>query len=513
MTDSTDPTIQLGANPPTTAGEHDTSVADSHQSDVLVGHVGARLVQALAGIRALAPSSTRTALRDELSRRFRDVDLRDHDLPKDFFAQVVLRCSRMRGGLAELSILVELFAAGDPDGALALRLIDELGALAIEPSLVAVWGPLRAELELIPLRHAQPLIVAATGGRSPVFPAHSQDTWAVFIHLVGHNVPAGGLFPPWLTFMELVRDRFTDEATAILVRDLARRLARARGWTAELERARTRHDAQTPPVVRMAFLAIVLAPDQQDLDLFIVHSVQRWDEDLVTPVRSADVLSPRARLTAVVERLISAAEEHCAAMSVELRIEFVLPLALINEPVEWWPKDSREQPPSTLSVYHQVVLRSYERLHRPAWHRVWLSRWRQLQDSTSVRAFWADSAGEEDHARRLEAALRINDNYVAVVLSRPPHSRAGHEQELVVALRAGIPLIVWHRTGEPSPEARQIIADLISDPRSAPELLSVLRAESEQLSPARRDVHPARNLSILWDDAESALPVAQAGSG
>ncbi|MBC2904397.1 hypothetical protein [Streptomyces cupreus] len=58
---------------------------------------------------------------------------------------------------------------------------------------------------------------------------------------------------------------------------------------------------------------------------------------------------------------------------------FVLPWELLDEPVEWWSKESDSTSPIPLVLDCPVVVRRLERLQRAAWHRLWRNRWRRLR--------------------------------------------------------------------------------------------------------------------------------------
>ena len=194
-------------------------------------------------------------------------------------------------------------------------------------------------------------------------------------------------------------------------------------------------------------------------------------------------------------------EEDWAVGSAELRIEFVMPLPLLNEPVEWWPKDSRNPPTVPLALYHPIVVRSFERLRTPSWHRVWLRRWERLvQEPTTGRVLWSDP-NRRDHLRRLEADLASDHGYVAVVLNEPPSADIAHAQEIMVALRAGVPLIIWHRAGRVTPAVRQFMQEIVMPLEDVPDRIADLRRRIERLGPEQRDVHPGRELTVLWDNA------------
>lgn len=462
-----------------------------------------RLVESLLRIPAISSPEEQRLLLELVQQRLGELGVRDHTRPRIFFLELVMRCGRFRGGPADLLAGVQMLAGEeDPDLMEAQRLVDQLVALESVPQLARPWEALLAALNALVLEDVLPILGEVTDGRAEPLPRYCDTTWAAFVHLVVTTGPPSGPIPSWMRFLEVVRARLNDVAGRH-ARVLNRSLAREWGATAELERVRAAYDAQPARVPRSCVLTIVLSPVATDEDLFTLHSFQRWDDDLAPPVPSTDRQVRRGELTEVVEAVVRRADRSWATDSPDPAIEFVLPLTLINEPVEWWPKDSLYPPPTALALYHDVVVRSFERLRETAWHRVWLRRWQVLQMPGQGRVYWSPDPSREDHVHRLEADLSANEDYVALVLSRPPSADPEAAQEIMVALRAGIPLIVWHR-GERTPEVRKVLTRLLSPPKHVPTAAARIRRHIERLEPAARLSHPARELSILWDNAQRA---------
>ncbi|GAB3251968.1 VMAP-C domain-containing protein [Kineosporia babensis] len=469
--------------------------------------LGLLLVDALDRTPPLKSPGDRDLLREYLEQALPGLGLRDHDRPRPFFAEVVMRCSARTGGLADLGLCLEMLAGNDPAGQEARRLIEQIQVLTVEPDLAVLWDRLEVALARIPLNHVQPVVFAVTDGRLGVLPGYCNGSWAVFVHLVGQNGPAAPV-PPWMVFLEILRERL-DESTNRQVRLLTRELSRAWGCTDQLERLRARHGAQALPTARVVVLTLVVSPDPQDADLFTLHSFQRWDEEGAAPVSGPDVQVRRDELSTAVDAVIMQAEETWARGSADLTIEFVLPLSLINEPVEWWPKDLANPPATNLALYHTVVLRSFERLRRTTWHRVWQRKWERLQ-ARQGQVHWAADPDRADHIRLLEAEL-VAEECVGVVLSGPPRSGPG-SQELMVALRAGVPLILWHRGAALDSEIRSVMSKVLQTPLQTPQAVALVRRQVAGLQAQEQDRHPARQLSLLWDNAHRAAHETRTGS-
>lgn len=460
------------------------------------------LVSGLGRITALSSVAGRDLLRDEIRDRLGALTLRDHDAARLWFVELVKQCLKTRSGLAELAASVGFLAPGDTEALEVQRLVEQLEALTFEPKLGPHWRDLRRALAPVPLREAQQFIHHVTDGRLGLLPTHCTDTWSAFVHLVGQNSLPQQL-TPWMTFLELVRDRLEAEAGET-VRRLIRRIAGDWGVTGDLEEVRADYQSYTQPVLRAGVLTIVVSPDPMDPDSFTLHSIQRWDDDGAVPVRGEEIEVNRADLAAEVEAVVRKAEEDWSTRPTELKLEFVLPLQLLNEPVEWWPKDSQIPPSVPLALYHSVVIRSYERMRRISWHRVWIRRWETMMREPAICKVHRGDHEREDHLRLLEAELNSDDRYVAVVLSAPPVPDARSAQEIMVALRSGIPVILWHRAGG-SAVWQTLNEDLpITDGferlRSLPDHAAQLRRDIEGLHSSQREAHPGRELSVLWDN-------------
>lgn len=472
----------------------------------------AALVDAVLQVQISSSSGARALLRENVEQRLGALPLRDHEAVRPAVVELVQQCDVHPGGLVELAACVELLAAEDPAYLQVRRVVEETEALAVEPELGVMWRQLRPALERLRLRQMQPIFLQVTSGLLGVLPVHCDSTWSAFVHLVGLNGPAGPI-PPWMAFLEVVRDHL-DSDTGARVRELVRSLAREWGGTADLERVRAWYEAQTPRPTKAGVLTLVLAPDLTDPDSFSLYSVQRWDDDASAPVRDEEVVVRRKELRAAVASIIARAEEDWAARATELKLEFVLPLSLLNEPVEWWSKEAPTPAGPPLALYHSVIVRSLERLRRPDWHRVWLQRWERLADEPSGAIVLTDlDPDRPDHLRRLEADLRDDERCVGLVLSAPPDADTDRSQEIMVALRAGIPLILWHRGGSSTAAVRQVVEGLLESLPNVPERAARLRRQIEKLQPDERETHPGRGLAVLWDNARRVprAPLVKSG--
>jgi hypothetical protein len=165
---------------------------------------------------------------------------------------------------------------------------------------------------------------------------------------------------------------------------------------------------------------------------------------------------------------------------------------------------------------YPVVIRSLERLRTPRWHRAWHQRWQRLQAApATTRVYWSRPSGE-DYFTRLETELKSDERVVSLILSEPPTvaNRTG-QQEVEAALRAGLPVIVWHRQDCTSPAFREGVTRLISDAGLAqlPARAKELRLEALRLEPKVRQDHIGRHLTVLWCDPERKPDPVGSSSG
>jgi hypothetical protein len=196
-----------------------------------------------------------------------------------------------------------------------------------------------------------------------------------------------------------------------------------------------------------------------------------------------------------------------AAPAAELIVEFLLPLEFLNSPVEHWRRRSHlGGPDEPMALNHSVVLRSLDRHQHTPYHWAWQRRWDAVrQRPGSVTAHWARPNGDGSYLGQLATELTMDDNIVSLVLSEP--LRAGNNQavqEWSVALRHGLPAIIWHREDCADERCHQMVRQLCADGELAtlPRRLTTLRRDALRRStmPPPEQSPPA-HIAVLWDDA------------
>jgi hypothetical protein len=412
-------------------------------------------------------------------------------------------------GLVEV---VQLLEAGTVNVPELRQLVDEWEV--VDVLVERDWSQLRPALLPLCPPSLPRMFQRATGHRLPGPPEWCDNAWRVFVHLAGQNAGPDGL-SPGLVFLVLLEQEVAEPRVVELIRHRNQEVASAQKITAEYDERRADLLAgRDQPTETTAYLVIQVEPEfgpgEEAADdgegTYLLTYVRQWHGSgswHSWPGPSCSVR--REQLESAVERVIEKTEQDWWDRPGTVMIEFILPWALLNEDVDWWRKESRSTRPTALAMDYPIVVRSLERLRTRRWHRVWHERWRRLRSSpTQCRTYWSQPAGE-DYFTRLETELKADDQVVSLVLSEPPvgPGRTG-QQEAEAALRAGLPVIIWHRADCGSVDFRAAVKRLISDRGLAqlPMRAKELRLAALGLEPDQRDSHIGRHLTVLWDDPE-----------
>jgi muconolactone delta-isomerase len=442
------------------------------------------------------------------------VDSRRSDPLTLWIRQVVKTCATTDEGLQTLARCFSYAEQGSKTALELWRLADEWEALSLFEG--ADLHPLRPVLHSI----RSPSLLTrlarkASHARTQELEAWCGTGWEVFLHLAGDNAAADEL-PPAMAFLALASDHLVKDGRAEEAEELRRwnrRQAQERGLADEL--AGWQQDAHVPPSepsLHPAYLLIQLEPDGVDLDSYYLSHWRQSDSDGWHPIPGETLKLERSELPGAVDRLIEEAEERWADLSQPVIIEYILPWQLLNEPVEWWCKETDTPIPTPLVMDYTVVLRSFDRLRKGAWHRPWNNRWRQLKERPAdSRAHWGTP---EESAFHLERRLKEDEQIVCLILSESPQTDSPTaNQEFVAALRAGIPALLWDRGGSGVP-FREAAADIVGDGGLAGLLERTRRWRSAALAlgPEGWHDHVGRHMALLLDDPERLPgPAAPAG--
>ncbi|MGV9364729.1 VMAP-C domain-containing protein [Amycolatopsis sp. NPDC003731] len=207
-----------------------------------------------------------------------------------------------------------------------------------------------------------------------------------------------------------------------------------------------------------------------------------------------------AQMREHIAALVRQAEAGWAADAAFIRVEFLLPRALLGLPIDQWPGELPGEPPQPLGLRHQIVVRSLDRAHTPHWHRSWRRRWESLTRLGSLEAdqvVWADPREQAD-VRRLDAALATSDQVMLVLPQPPAASESIAGDEVVVGLRAGVPAMLWLRDRRFSADFREVAPLLLHAGPDLPESMRLLRGEA--FGAGDPETHVGSHVTLLWDD-------------
>ncbi|RNL86467.1 VMAP-C domain-containing protein [Halostreptopolyspora alba] len=288
--------------------------------------------------------------------------------------------------------------------------------------------------------------------------------------------------------------------------------------------ARLRADS-VPERPETAVLIVSVEPVPGDSDYPRGYLVSHWLRDGYGTDKGTPFRMSENGLREALLRLIDEAEARLPARAgdTELRLELVLPFALLTEPVAQW----RLSAPLTgegerLGASYEIVLHAYERVNDPGWERARrkLQRsWRELVDNGEGRVHLIEPGPAAETGARLSDQLN-GPGIVLCVLGVAAESADGGRQ-LAVALQAGLPAIAWLR-GEDERRTRgfhdrmtEIVhggggdtticaQDLVSLPRQ-------LREWRTQSGQPTNEEHDPYDIIILLDNMDQMRELQQIG--
>lgn len=349
----------------------------------------------------------------------------------------------------------------------------------------------------------------AAGEHFGPLPEFVHTAWDAYQLLAHTNRPARGA-PRTVRFLQGLAMVLTPERGDALRSWVSRQV---RGSAADhLEAQRILDDSRayaggsTEKTVRPAYLLIRLAPataspDRVDISCWS-SSGASWE-----PRRREQCSVPASAVRAQVATLIDREEIRLRTHRGSLVVEFILPLSMINEPVEEWSRHSAfgENPVwdgglggPPIGVDYRVVVRSKERIDAQQLHRVWNERWDVLSSEESAAGAHHCARGDGERAESLYERLTRAPDVVLMTLGSPPDGRHGR-RELLVGLQAGLPLLLWSRADGPVGHPVPLHEGLLQG-----DLAEVL----DRLTSLRSAPHPGDDdagghgprLAVLWDD-------------
>lgn len=339
-----------------------------------------------------------------------------------------------------------------------------------------------------------PTLVRRAAGHAVVPPSQTRTVWHAFLYLADLNAGPDGV-PPALLFLEHVACQVGGVLAANLHRwndEQARRLGRL----IELHHRR----ANVSPIAAdtLLHLLIVIQHDGIDPDRWLLSHWRQDDPEVWPPPHGGSLSAQTADLESVTDSLIVDAERAWSGHSGTVALEFVLPRALLNLPVHRWHKEHASGEPKPLSLDYPIVLRSLERMRSAHWHRVWRGRWQDLIDKPSPGRIYVGRPTDGGERHRVDAILS-DPQWIMMILATPPGEvRRPGSDELIAALRAGLPALIWHPSA-PSVDVYEIIMSLINDNGRLVDLPRQVQALRNRTF-AERDAGIIPDLVLLWDD-------------
>jgi hypothetical protein len=474
----------------------------------------AEIVDLLSEVRELQEEAGRSILVHAIGEALsQPIMLPAYPNPRFFLYYLVLACRDFPAGMNALVDAVE-FIAGRTVAAVRLRRLVSPAQDLLEPAVETQIEDLLTGLRVPSLPR---LYYAAVGSSVASVPRHLGDAWDAFSVLLDHNCSPDRP-PPHLAFVAMLLQALRARDAESL--EDGRRAKRLREWlTAEVETLRDQGaSAQADELDRMRdrpepisigsdqpiYLIIQLEPMPELAEEGSMCRLSHWRQvDPVgwRPEPGEDRVVPFKEVPDHVAELIQEAEGGWAyQFDDSLVLEFVLPLDMINLALDQWTRDPPESLyPTPLGTEYEILVRSYERLHTRNLHRAWRQRWQVLAEAIECATYWA---GAQDSDQRMGDRLQTSRETVACVLSGPPDREPGRT-ELWMALRAGIPVILWHRTDESDEELKEVLRGVVgrADLVALPQNIKRLRGTAPQGHLAREPMQ----VTLLWDDPNHFL--------
>ncbi|MEV1082151.1 hypothetical protein AB0I98_28510 [Streptomyces sp. NPDC050211] len=351
---------------------------------------------------------------------------------------------------------------------------------------------------------------SAAGAHFGPLPGIVHTAWDAYQLLAHTNRPADGA-PRTVRFLQELAVVLTPERGDAIRSWVSRQVRGSVQDNLEaqgiLDKSRThtgswRTEPDHPAHVLIRLAPSTGSPDRVDLTCWANHG-PAW-----APRRRAERSLPMSEVRRCVATLIDREEIRLRAHRGSLVLEFILPFSLVNEPVEEWSRhgafgeekvwDSEFGGPP-LGQDYQVVIRSLERIEALQLHRVWNERWDVLAaDAGSARMHRCDEGDGARH-EHLYARLVEDPAVVLMTLGSPPDGQHGRS-ELLTGLQAGLPLLMWSRSGPLTELARVLAEDALEG-----ELTDVLGRLTRLRSAPGTGDHggggsTGPRIAVLWDD-------------
>lgn len=334
--------------------------------------------------------------------------------------------------------------------------------------------------------------------------ADVENAWDAFSYLAEFNAGPDGI-PPAVLFLELLAHELGGDVGEMITTWLGGQIRRLRLGTA-LEKRPSLLPVPDDPHLH---LTIMLEPDAIDPGRCVL-SFWRQDDPLVWPPTLGDVREAGIdELEYLVDKVITEAERVWSGHGISAAVEFLLPRTLLHLPVQRWSKEHESGQPRLLRYDYRISLRSLERMRAKHWHRAWHMRWDSMLENPSAdRLGYSGSAEFEEHP--IDAVLSDPD-WVGLVMGGTPSPQpvqpGARPDEWVSALRAGLPVLLWHPDVEPA-ALRELVGWLLDGDGGFMDL-PARRKLANVPTAGPFDDSLIRDLVVLWDDPKRVIVLGQ----
>lgn len=285
--------------------------------------------------------------------------------------------------------------------------------------------------------------------------------------------------------------------------------------------------------LRDQLAGIVLPAPPRRSDAYVIFQIERagpagdryristWRQldvsDGWSPDRGPDIIATGMTETKYrVAEVIEAVEGEWAQYEPNIRLEFLLSAELLNLDVDQWQWETESRFPMPMGCRFFVSIRSLERMKAKKWHRSWFSRWKELKAQVDANGGVAPGCGFRNRGsdstglRHLTAHLERSPAIVSLILSAPPVIGAPHADEVEIGLRAGIPVIIWHRETCDSEEFFAAVDEVLHDSSTRQLLDRARMIRANAFADGTGPKHVGSQLTIMWDDPERmVIPVVE----
>ena len=281
-------------------------------------------------------------------------------------------------------------------------------------------------------------------------------------------------------------------------------------WSFEDHRAAP--SALAPRETRL-HLVVVVAPDAIDPTLLVVTSWRQEEAEEWPPPRGSSCSLRIADLERHVAGLIGDAEVAWSGRTGSVALEFVLPRQLLGLPVHRWRLEPEAADSRLLIMDYEIAVRSLERMGARQWHRAWRIRWESLRADLSAHRFYYATSDDLETRHRLDAILSDSQWNVVVLAGLPlsDSQRRGLLDPFAVAMRAGIPAVLWQPHASPG-EMQDFVGALAEggDMDGLPARIRALTLKGFEGNAGLADI--TRDLVLLWDDPSRLVPFDESGA-